>query len=81
MVCINGNNIIRPYSFKNITGTAVTINVERYREMSQNFLIPALNNRLEIRFQQGGATAPTAGATMTSLKQVWQSFNSKAIRD
>ena len=60
--------IIGPYFFEDGNGRAVTVNSERYVEMITNFFLPELRRRrVPIRrvwFQQDGATAHTARASM-----------------
>ena len=57
-----------PYFFEDEYGQAVTVNSERYVAMLQDYFIPHLKeNEFDISniwFQQDGATAHTAGASM-----------------
>ncbi|GFW89342.1 putative DD41D transposase [Trichonephila clavipes] len=59
--------------FKNDEGHNVTVNVDRYRAMITNFLIPELNNHdvQERWFQQDGATCHTARASIDLLKDTF----------
>ena len=45
---------------RNEDGNAVTVTGERYRSMLENFVRPAVENNLEMWFQQDGATDHTA---------------------
>jgi hypothetical protein len=56
--------------FEDETGTAVTVNVERYGAMLENFLVPQLPAR-DIWFQQDGATAHTAEVNMDLLRAMF----------
>jgi len=60
--------IVGPYFFEE-EGATVTVTSERYVEMLRNFLCPQLRslwvNMEEMWFQQDGATAHTARASMT----------------
>jgi hypothetical protein len=62
--------IIGPYFFEDARGNAITINGDRYRKMLRVFLGPQLEalGLGNIWFQQDGATAHTAGATMKKLQ-------------
>lgn len=63
--------IVGPYFFEDENGATVTVNGERYRNMLQTFLQPQLQNFPPLWFQQDGATAHTAGATITMLNQMF----------
>lgn len=67
--------IIGPYFFEDDNGRAVTVNSERYVEMITNFFIPELRRRrVPIRrvwFQQDGATAHTARASMDVIRPLF----------
>jgi len=67
--------VIGPYFFEDNNGNAVTVNSERYTEMINNFFVPELRRkRLPIRrvwFQQDGATAHTARASMDVLRPLF----------
>ena len=65
--------IIGPYFFEDSDGHSVTVNANRYMDMLQSFLIPELRARQldNIWFQQDGATAHTARATMTLLRELF----------
>lgn len=65
--------VIGPYFFEDEDGDTVTVNGERYRHMLEDFLAPnlvhlGLDN---MWFQQDGATAHTAGATIQILKDLF----------
>lgn len=62
--------IIGPWFFEE-NGLTVSVNANRYVNMLQEFFLPTLNemNVGEIWFQQDGATAHTAGVSMTVLRQ------------
>lgn len=68
---VTSQNIIGPFFFESGDGAAVTISGERYRDMIDNMLRPALQNRAEMWFQQDGATAHTARATLNLLQQLF----------
>ncbi|VEN59429.1 unnamed protein product [Callosobruchus maculatus] len=63
--------IIGPFFFEDEDGNAETVTGERYRDMLQTFLQPALENMPEMCFQQDGATAHTARATMALLREIF----------
>lgn len=67
--------IIGPYFFEDNDGNAVTVNSERYIQMIKNFFLPELRRkRMHIRrvwFQQDGATAHTARASMDVLRPLF----------
>ncbi|CAI6356266.1 unnamed protein product [Macrosiphum euphorbiae] len=71
---ISKMGIIGPYFFEE-EGTAVTVTSVRYVEMLNNFLRPELERRQvdmrEIWFQQDGATAHTARASMEVVRQMF----------
>ena len=66
--------IVGPYFFEE-EGATVTVTSERYVEMLRNFLCPQLRslwvNMEEMWFQQDGATAHTARASMTVVRQMF----------
>ena len=66
--------IVGPYFFEE-EGATVTVTSERYVEMLRNFLHPQLQslrvNMEEMWFQQDGATAHTARASMTVVRQMF----------
>lgn len=67
--------IIGPYFFEDGHGIAVTVNSERYVEMITNFFSPELRRRRvpfrRVWFQQDGATAHTARATMNVIRPLF----------
>ena len=68
--------IIGPYFFEDNHGNAVTVNSERYIEMINSFFVPALRRRhmtiQHVWFQQDGATAHTARASMAVLRPLFK---------
>ena len=66
---------IEPYFFEDEYGQAVTVNSERYMAMFQDYFIPHLEeNEYDIPniwFQQDGATAHTAGASMNVVREAF----------
>lgn len=73
--CGIGNiGIVGPYFFEE-GGTTVTVTSARYVEMLNNFLRPQLErlrvNMREMWFQQDGATAHTARASMEVVRQMF----------
>jgi len=72
---ISNVGIVGPYFFEEEEGATVTVTSERYVEMLRNFLRPQLRillvNMEEMWFQQDGATAHTARASMTLVRQMF----------
>lgn len=68
---VTSRAIIGPYFFENEDGTAASVNGERYRIMLNTFLRPAVERNREMWFQQDGATAHTARATMELLREMF----------
>ena len=64
------NGIIGPYYFENENNQAVTVNGQRYKDMLNNFLIPAIErmNLEDLYFQQDGATCHTTRENMAILR-------------
>lgn len=62
--------MISQYFFEDVVGNTVSVDGERYRTMITEFLLPQINELgLEsMWFQQDGATAHTARATMDILR-------------
>jgi len=73
---MTAEEIIGPYFFEDEDGNAVTVTGIRYRTMIEDFLLPRIQNRPEVWFQQDGATAHTARETMQLLRQC---FGNKII--
>jgi len=72
--CISKLGIVGPYFFEE-EGIAVTVTSARYVEMLNNFLRSELERRQvnirDIWFQQNGATAHTARASMAVVRQMF----------
>ena len=70
---ITSSRIIGPYFFEDDNGDAISVNGHRYRQMIQEYLLPEIrdNNTENTFFQQDGATAHTAAATMQMLKVIF----------
>jgi hypothetical protein len=68
---VTSQEVIGPYSFETEGGGALTVTGVRYRDMIENCLRPVVENRPEMWFQQDGATAHTARATMDLLRQLF----------
>lgn len=62
--------VVGPYFFEDILGNTVTVTGERYRDMLNEILLLELEEQgvEDMWFQQDGATAHTAHATMENLK-------------
>lgn len=67
---IYAEKVIGPYFFEDAVGNTVTVNGDRYREMINDFLLPQIDELglEDMWFQQDGATAHTARATMDILR-------------
>ena len=67
--------VLGPYFFEDSEGAAVTVTSERYVAMLRNFCEPELRRRRidlsSIWFQQDGATAHTARASMNVLREMF----------
>ena len=65
--------IIGPYFFKDHNGRTVTVTSDRYVNMVNTVLLPALtsHNRHQIWFQQDGATTHTAHQSMAVLRHAF----------
>jgi len=67
--------IVGPYFFKDAQNNTLTVNSERYIEMLRSFLEPELQrlgiDRARFWFQQDGATAHTARATIAVLQELF----------
>jgi len=66
--------VLGPYFFEDNEGAAVTVTSERYVAMLRNFCEPELRRRgidlSSVWFQQDGATARTARASMSVLREM-----------
>ena len=69
---VTSERIIGPYFFEDPDENAVTVTGERYREMQENFDPPEIANMAGYWWQQEGATAHTARATMQLLTGTFQ---------
>ena len=71
---MSASGIIGPYFFENEAGIAVTVNVDHYVEMMQNFFTPQLA-RFPVNestlFQQDGATSHTARMSMNAVNALF----------
>jgi len=67
--------VIGPFFFEDARGATATVTTERYVFMLENFLIPELRRRRintrHVWFQQDGATAHTARATMETVRRIF----------
>lgn len=68
---VMADRVIGPYFFENEEGHAEKITGARYRTMIEMFLRPAIQDNQQIWFQQDGATAHTAKATMKILREIF----------
>lgn len=68
---VHAEKVLGPYFFEDDTGNTLTVNGERYREMLENFVRPAVEDTPEVWWQQDGATAHTSGPTMELLRQIF----------
>ena len=72
---LTSSGIIGPYFFEDEEGNAVTVNSQRYVHMLTTFLAPELRQHgiaLETTwFQQDGATAHTARASLNKLREMF----------
>lgn len=74
---VTHDRIIGPHFFEHPDGTAATVNGERYREMLQAVVQPAVDQiaaeeeGAAIWFQQDGATCHTAKETMAVLRGIF----------
>lgn len=68
---VMADKIIGPYFFEDVDGQPETVNGALYRTMIENFLRPHVENNQNIWFQQDGATAHTARATMELLHNIF----------
>ena len=69
---VTSERIIKPYFFEDCDENAVTVTGERYRKMLENFVWPEIANMSGYCWQQDGATAHTARATMQMLSGMFQ---------
>ena len=69
---VTSERVIGLFFFEDANKNAVTVNAERYRDMLVNFVQPQLANLPGYWWQQDGATAHTARATMQLLTAMFQ---------
>ena len=70
MVC----SFVTPYFFENEERITMTVTSDRYVEMLQSFVAPALNNLPQLQkawFQQDGATSHTARQSMAAVRELF----------
>jgi len=68
---VTAGKVLGPYFFEDEAENALTITGERYREMLENFVRPAVLDTPEVWWQQDGATAHTARLTIELLRQIF----------
>lgn len=72
---MSASGIIGPYFFENRRGVAQTVNSDRYCAMLREFLVPQLQEfdgfDQDTWFQQDGATAHTARASMEVVRELF----------
>ena len=71
---VSWHGIIGPYFFTNENGATVSVNSARYQQLLRNFLVPKLEElglNDNIWFQQDGATAHTAKASRSLLREIF----------
>ena len=68
---IMADRIIGPYFFEDDNEHAENVTGASYRTMLENYLRPLVENNHDMWFQQDGATAHTAYATMVMLKELF----------
>lgn len=70
---VYARGVIGPYFFEDAIGNTVTVTGERYRAVINDFLLPELEERglVNMWFQQDGATAHAARATMEIVKEAF----------
>jgi len=69
-----GHGVIGPYFFENEERITMTVTLDRYVEMLQSFVAPALNNFQQLHeawFQQDGATSHTAKQSMAAVQELF----------
>ena len=69
---VTSERIIGLYFFGDPDEKAVTVTYERYRKMLENFVHPEIANMAGYWWQQDGATAHTARATVQMLTGMFQ---------
>ena len=65
---VTSERVIGPYFFGDEEGVTVMVTAQRYQQMIENWLRPAIQDNPEIWFQQDGATAHTAHQSMALLR-------------
>lgn len=69
----HAGGVIGPYFFEDAIGNTITVTDKRYRAMINDLLLPELDERVLVNmwFQQDGATAHTARATMDIVNEAF----------
>ena len=65
---ITSEAIIGPYFFEDTDGHQINVNGIRYRQMIREIVLPFIENKPDMWFQQDGATCHTANETMNLLR-------------
>ena len=71
---VSSHGVIGPYFFENEERVTMTVTKDRYVEMPQSFVAPALNNFSQLHeawFQQDGATSHTARQSMAAVRELF----------
>lgn len=71
---VSSHGVIGPYFFENEERITMTVTSDRYVEMLQSFVAPALNNFPQLHeawFQQDGATSHTARQSMAAVRELF----------
>jgi len=71
---VSSRGVIGPYFFENEERITMTVTSDRYVEMLQSFVAPALNNFPQLHkawFQQDGATSHTARQSMAAVRELF----------
>ena len=71
---VSSHGVIGPYFFENEERITMTVTSNRYVEMLQSFVAPALNSFPQLHeawFQQDGATSHTARQSMAAVRELF----------
>jgi len=71
---VSSHRVIGPYFFENEERITMTVTSDRYVDMLQSFVAPALNNFPHLHeawFQQDGATSHTARQSMAAVRELF----------